>query len=84
LFATVQPSDDADNAIIAQRIDGTEAEQSAIKKVLQQMDDYFYNEVMSLPEYEGIRDKWYVRLTQCDLRVHWSCSDRGLILKPFY
>jgi hypothetical protein len=47
------------NKGIAQRIDGTEAEQNAIREVLSQMDRYYLEEVLSKPEYEGIRMKWY-------------------------
>jgi hypothetical protein len=45
---------------VTQRIDGTDAEQNAIREVLAQMDTYFFEEVLSKPEYEGIRTKWYV------------------------
>lgn len=45
---------------VAQRIDGTEAEQNAIREVLAQMDRYYLEEVLSKPVYAGIRTKWYV------------------------
>lgn len=45
---------------VPQRIDGTEAEQNAIKDVLKRMNEYFYNEILSLPEYEFMRQRWYV------------------------
>jgi hypothetical protein len=45
---------------VAQRIDGTEAEQNAIREVLSQMDRYYLEEVLSKPAYAGIRTKWYV------------------------
>ena len=44
---------------VPQRIDGTEAEQNAIKDVLKRMNEYFYNEILSLPEYEFMRQRWY-------------------------
>jgi hypothetical protein len=50
---------------VTQRIDGTEAEQDAIKEVLSQMDRYFLDEVLSKPEYAGIRTKWYVPYLLC-------------------
>jgi len=43
---------------VPQRIDGSEAEQKAIKEVLAQMDDYFYGEVLSNPDYKDVRKNW--------------------------
>ena len=43
---------------LPQRIDGTEAEQRAIREILDQMDDYFVREVYSMPEYESVRATW--------------------------
>mmetsp|Transcript_16340 Transcript_16340/g.44945 ORF Transcript_16340/g.44945 Transcript_16340/m.44945 type:complete len:213 (-) Transcript_16340:372-1010(-) len=40
---------------IAQRVDGSEAERASIQQVVQQMVDYFYNEVYTKPEYDGVR-----------------------------
>jgi hypothetical protein len=45
---------------VAQRIDGTDLEQNAIKEVLSLMDQYYLEEVLSKPAYAGIRTKWYV------------------------
>lgn len=43
---------------VTQRIDGTEEEKQAIVEVLALMKDYFWNDVLVMPAYEGIRDKW--------------------------
>jgi hypothetical protein len=43
---------------ITQRIDGSDSEKKAIGEILERMDDYFLNEVLAIPEYEGIRYKW--------------------------
>jgi hypothetical protein len=43
---------------IAQRVDGTAAEQNAIKEVIWLMDRYFYEEVFAKPDYESVRNKW--------------------------
>lgn len=40
---------------VAQRIDGSDAEKEAIRDVLKRMDDYFYEEVLAMPEYEFVR-----------------------------
>jgi hypothetical protein len=45
---------------VAQRIDGTEMEQNAIREVISQTDRYYLEEVLSKPAYAGIRTKWYV------------------------
>lgn len=45
---------------VTQRIDGSEIEKTAIREVLRRMDDYFFNEVLAMPEYEYARSKWYV------------------------
>ena len=47
---------------ITQRVDGSESEKKAIREVLRRMDEYFFNEVLSMPEYENVRPQWYVRL----------------------
>lgn len=41
-----------------QRIDGSETEKRAVREVLQQMEDYFVQEVNSKREYESIRSIW--------------------------
>jgi hypothetical protein len=46
---------------IPQRVDGTEAEQEAIKDVIRLMNEYFYGEVLAKPAYRDIRFKWCVR-----------------------
>lgn len=43
---------------ISQRVDGTEAEQEAIKDVIRLMNEYFYGEVLAKPAYRDIRYKW--------------------------
>jgi hypothetical protein len=45
---------------VAQRIDGTELEQNAIREILSMTDRYYLEEVLSKPAYAGIRTKWYV------------------------
>jgi hypothetical protein len=42
-----------------QRLDGTEQEIEAVKVILQQMYQYFENEVLVLSEYKTVRDIWY-------------------------
>lgn len=41
-----------------QRVDGTEAEQTAIREVMKQMRDYFSGEVLSKPDYANVRTAW--------------------------
>ena len=41
-----------------QRIEGSEEEKRNIREVLKQMDDYFLNEVLAMPEYEHVRPRW--------------------------
>jgi hypothetical protein len=43
---------------VTQRIDGSDTEKKAISEILERMDDYFLNEVLAIPEYEGVRYKW--------------------------
>lgn len=43
---------------VPQRIDGTAAERAGIKKVLKQMDDYIYREVLAHPAYRDVRPLW--------------------------
>ena len=58
--------DDASSASIylsrgvAQRVDGSESEKKAIQEVLKLMDDYFNKEILALPEYASVRNRWYV------------------------
>ncbi|EEC48898.1 predicted protein [Phaeodactylum tricornutum CCAP 1055/1] len=42
---------------VPQRIDGTDAEQAAIKDVLDRMDKYFFDEIFSNPEYKEVRSE---------------------------
>jgi len=42
---------------VMQRIDGSDAEKIAVKQLLQQMDEYFVNEVFAKPEYARVRGK---------------------------
>ena len=48
------------NLGLNQRIDGTESEKQAIRDVLERMEDYYINEVLSHPEYATARNRWYV------------------------
>ena len=43
---------------VPQRVDGTEAEREAVGEVLKRMDDYFYEEVLAMPEYGHVRFQW--------------------------
>jgi hypothetical protein len=43
---------------VTQRVDGSESEKKAIREVLSRMDEYFFNEVLSMPEYENVRPHW--------------------------
>jgi hypothetical protein len=46
---------------VEQRIDGSDSEKMAIREILERMEDYYRNEVLAMPVYEGIRSRWYVR-----------------------
>jgi hypothetical protein len=46
------------NVGVTQRVDGSETEKQAIRQVLKNMDNYFFNEVLALPEYEYARSRW--------------------------
>jgi hypothetical protein len=48
------------NLGVPQRIDGTETERSGIRDILELMDNYYYGEVLSNPEYRDVRMYWYV------------------------
>jgi hypothetical protein len=41
-----------------QRIEGSEEEKRNIREVLRQMDAYFNDEVLAMPEYEHVRFRW--------------------------
>lgn len=43
---------------VKQRIDGSESERKAVSNLLILMDQYYWNEVMSKPEYESVRFTW--------------------------
>jgi hypothetical protein len=43
---------------ITQRVDGSESEKKEIREVLQRMDEYFFSEVLAMPEYENVRPYW--------------------------
>eukprot|EP00536_Pseudo-nitzschia_multiseries_P001762 jgi/Psemu1/181790/e_gw1.22.99.1 len=47
------------NVGVTQRIDGSDAEKQAVREVLKHMDNYFFHEVLALPEYEYARSRWY-------------------------
>jgi len=51
-------SEDDASTGLPQRIAGTEEERERIRGILKQMDDYFYREMLSIPEYATIRTKW--------------------------
>jgi hypothetical protein len=69
---------------VPQRIDGTEAERLAIRKILEQTDEYFHREVLSMPEYASIRARcknrnelcsyWYVTQLESDPCALSECS----------
>jgi len=46
------------NLGVDQRIDGTESEKNAIKDVIRLMNAYWYEEVLSNHDYEGVRTGW--------------------------
>ena len=46
------------NVGVTQRIDGSDAEKQAVRDVLKHMDNYFFHEVLALPEYEFSRSRW--------------------------
>lgn len=50
------------NVGVTQRIDGSDAEKQAVRDVLKHMDNYFFHEVLALPEYEYARSRWYGEL----------------------
>ena len=50
---------------VPQRIDGTEAERLAIRKILEQTDEYFHRDVLSTPEYASIRARCKNRNELC-------------------
>lgn len=60
----------------AQRIDGSEQEKQAVRKVLEKMDEYIIHEVMSKSVYEPFRSRWCVHvhemkiLARCLVAVH--------------
>jgi hypothetical protein len=43
---------------VTQRIDGSDSEKEAIREVLKNMDNYFFNEVLSMSEYSYVRPWW--------------------------
>jgi hypothetical protein len=43
---------------VTQRIDGSDSEKKAIREVLRRMDEYFFKEVLAMPEYENVRPHW--------------------------
>jgi hypothetical protein len=45
---------------VTQTIDGTEEEKNNIRKVIQLMDRYWHEEILSNVEYEDVRSSWYV------------------------
>ena len=47
------------NVGVTQRIDGSDSEKQAVRDVLKHMDNYFFHEVLALPEYSYARSRWY-------------------------
>ena len=47
------------NVGVTQRIDGSDSEKQAVRDVLKHMDNYFFHEVLALPEYGYARSRWY-------------------------
>eukprot|EP00531_Pseudo-nitzschia_arenysensis_P016538 CAMPEP_0116129276 /NCGR_PEP_ID=MMETSP0329-20121206/7840_1 /TAXON_ID=697910 /ORGANISM="Pseudo-nitzschia arenysensis, Strain B593" /LENGTH=150 /DNA_ID=CAMNT_0003623537 /DNA_START=140 /DNA_END=592 /DNA_ORIENTATION=+ len=45
------------NVGVTQRIDGSDAEKQAVRDVLKHMDNYFFHEVLALPEYDYARSR---------------------------
>mmetsp|Transcript_27833 Transcript_27833/g.59514 ORF Transcript_27833/g.59514 Transcript_27833/m.59514 type:complete len:153 (+) Transcript_27833:80-538(+) len=45
------------NVGVTQRIDGSDAEKQAVRDILKHMDDYFFHEVLALPEYDYARSR---------------------------
>lgn len=43
---------------VVQRIDGSDAEKSAVQEILKKMDDYFVHEVFSKSDFEIVRGRW--------------------------
>jgi hypothetical protein len=47
------------NVGVTQRIDGSDSEKQAVREALKHMDNYFFHEVLALPEYDYARSRWY-------------------------
>jgi len=45
------------NVGVTQRIDGSDSEKQAVRDVLKLMDNYFFHEVLALPEYDYARSR---------------------------
>jgi len=45
------------NVGVTQRIDGSDAEKQAVRDALKHMDNYFFHEVLALPEYDFARSR---------------------------
>lgn len=58
---------------VAQRIDGSDKERIAIQNVLDQMKEYFLNEVLAKPAYKDVRNKWYV-VKNCQWQYGWKTA----------
>ena len=43
---------------VEQNVEGSKGEKDAVQEVLHSMNQYFEEEVMTKPEYAGIRGKW--------------------------
>lgn len=75
--------DDRVSIGVPQRIDGTEAERLAITKVLQLSQIYFYDEVLSMPEYKDVRSRCNNRNELC---AFWAavgeCETNRVFMLP--
>jgi len=45
------------NVGVTQRIDGSDSEKQAVRDVLKHMDNYFFHEVLALPQYDFARSR---------------------------
>ena len=69
---------------VTQRVDGSESEKKAIKDVLKRMDNYFFDEVLAMPEYEDVRPrcKNLNEVSDCKL-IFYMRSSLGLFSNVF-
>ena len=58
LIHSQEKSDHSVDFGVPQRIDGTEEEKRQIREVIARSSEYFFNEVLVMPEYEHVRTAW--------------------------